>query len=302
MQKVCDTQLQQRLEAYIVEMGGQRRAADSIGYSEAVISTYRRGKYVGDIAKLEGKLREIFGNLEQAASLYNIDDYVSTSISRRVYETVRVCHLKGGLAIECGDAGIGKTKAAQKYISDYPNSSIYVTVNPCLVSISAFLKLLCRHMKIPTGRKDDMWFDIESQLRGGRKVLIIDEAQHLPIKTIESIRAFFDCNPELGIVLIGNAETVTQRSGRNRESFAQIKNRTKMTEIRRTAQITGEDIKLLFPELLNHKKEIDFLHMVAQSEQAIRGAVNLFSNASDNENTTYDGLLAMARAMHIVVR
>lgn len=215
MGKVYDKSLQIRLEEYIAEFGdgGQRKAAAAIGYSEATISQYRNSKYPGDVSKLEARMREMFGNAADAAELSLPDDYVPTSISRSVYETIRICHLKGGLAIECGDAGIGKTRAAKKYTEDYPNSSIYVTVNPCLVTIAAFLKLLCRQLKIPSGRKDDMWMAIESHLHGGRKVLIIDEAQHLPIKTIEAIRAFYDSNPELGIIMIGNAETVTHGGG-----------------------------------------------------------------------------------------
>lgn len=301
MAKAFNADLQHRLEEYIAEAGSQEKAAALIGYSAATLSTYRKGVYNGDVDKLETRLREMFTVEEAAEELHAVSpDYVPTSISQKVYETIRICHLKGGLAIECGDAGIGKTKAAEKYTADYPNSTIYITVNPCFTSLSSFLKLLCRRLRISTGRKDDMWLDIDSYLRGGRKVLIVDEAQHLPIKTIDSIRSFFDSNPTLGIIFIGNAETVACRGGRVRESYSQIRNRTKLTEIRHTTQVTREDIKMLFPALSDARKEIDFLHVVAQSEQGIRGAVNLYSNAVDNDNTTYDGLLAMARAMRII--
>lgn len=301
MAKTYDPELQQVLEAYITKVGGQRIAADRIGYSAATISTYRKGTYDGDVEKLEGKLRELFAINEAAATMYTAPDYVPTSISSRVYETIRICHLKGGLAIECGDAGIGKTKAATKYAADYPNSAIYMTVNPCFTSLSSFLKLLCRRLRIPTGRKDDMWLEVDAALRGERKVLIVDEAQHLTIKTIDSIRSFFDSNPELGIILIGNAETVTSQGGRARESCSQIRNRTKLTEIRHTTQITLDDVRMLFPALDGRQKELELLHVIAQSEQGVRGAVNLYSNAVDNENVSYDGLLAMARAMRIVL-
>jgi DNA transposition AAA+ family ATPase len=249
---------------------------------------------------METRLREIFANQDQAQTLHSSPGFVLTSISRQVYDTIRICHLKGGLAIECGDAGIGKTKAAEKYAEDYPNSSILISVNPCFTSITAFLKFLCRRLKVSAGRKDDMWLEIDGQLRGGKKVLIIDEAQHLPVKTIDTIRSFFDSNPDLGIILIGNAETVSNR-GRTRESFAQIKNRTKFTEIRHTTHITKADMKLLFPALATQDKELELLHVIAQSEQGVRGAVNLYGNALDNEDTSYEGLLAMAKEMKIVI-
>lgn len=298
MEKKHNPDLQAKLEAYIAEAGSQQKAAEAIGYSTGALSTYRKGTYKGDVDKLETRLRELFAVKEDAEELYTSPDYVPTSISQGVYATIRMCHLKGGLANECGDAGIGKTKAALKYVADYPNTAIYVSVNPCLSSVTAFLKLLCRQLKLPMGRKDDMWLSVLDYLQGGRKVLIIDEAQHLPIKTVEAIRAFSDSCPETGIAMIGNPETITV--GRNRPAFAQIRNRTKLINIRHTTQITKADIELLFPGLAGHKEEIALLHTIAQSEQGVRGAANLYSNAVDNENTTYQGLLAMAKAMKII--
>ena len=140
--KKFDKRLQGQLEEFIKQNGGQRKAAEILGYSDAVISTYRSSKYTGDVEKVENRLREIFDNKSAAETLHQggvfTPDYVKTSISSGVYDTIRICHLKGGLAIECGDAGIGKTKAAKQYLKDYPNSSIYVTVNPCLVTIPSF--------------------------------------------------------------------------------------------------------------------------------------------------------------------
>lgn len=162
------------------------------------------------------------------------------------------------------------------------------------------MKLLCKTFRLPIGRKDDMWLELDEHLAGSKKVIIIDEAQHLPIKTIESIRALFDSNPDLGIIFIGNVETVTNCSKPGKASFAQINNRRRLTEIRHTTQIKKDDILLLCPALAGHDKEIEFLHVVAQSEQGVRGAMNLYSNALDNGNTTYDGLLAMAKAMKMI--
>ena len=53
--------------------------------------------------------------------------------------------------------------------------------------------------------------------------------------------------------------------------------------------------------MIFQEKEIDFLHRITQTEQALRGAINLFSNAYDNENITYEVLVAMAKFMDIVI-
>lgn len=126
-------------------------------------------------------------------------------------------------------------------------------------------------------------------------MLIIDESQHLPIKTIETIRSFSDSNSELGVCLIGNLESLCNNG---KGGYAQNRNRTKLTNTRHTSNITLDDIRLLFPDA--DKKCVEFLHKITQTEQAVRGASNLYSNAADNQNTSYEGLLAMARATKVL--
>ena len=299
-------ELQSKLKEYIKNECGssQNKAAQALGWSSAYISQYLNNKFKGDLTTFENSLTEKFNNRDAAENLKSAavsGQYQPTSISEAVYETIRLCHLKGGLAIECGDAGIGKTMACKKYANDYPASAIYVTVNPCLVTLNAFLKLLCKTMKVTsTGRKDEMWLRLSDCFAGERKVLIIDEAQHLPIKTIEAIRAFFDSNQLLGICLVGNIETVTN-TGRSKEAFAQIRNRTKLTEVRHTSAIKTKDIQLLFPALAADEKATKLILCIARSEQGIRGAGNVFSNAVDNGNISYEGLFSMAKAMRLNV-
>lgn len=300
-----NTELQQQLRNYIEELGSQNKASTALGMSTATISTYLSSSYKGNIQKVEKRLEEVFKNKAAAENLKSASvtgKYKPTSISKSVYETIRLCHLKGGLAIDCGDAGVGKTMACRKYEEDYPGSAIYVSVNPCLVTLSAFLKLLCRTLKIsvPNYRKDEMWIRLSDQFAGERKVLIIDEAQHLPIKTIEAIRAFFDSNPKLGICLVGNIETYTN-TGKSKDAFAQIRNRTKFTEIRHTTDVTYNDIILLFPALEKDEQAVKFVLGIARSEQCIRGAENLYSYAVDNGDISYGGLVAIAKEMKLKV-
>ena len=145
-----------------------------------------------------------------------------------------------------------------------------------------------------------MWLNIINKLADGM-VLIFDEAQHLPIKTIETLRSFSDYfrdrGQTLGIMFIGNNETVRRLGSNKKAEFAQISNRTKQTRVCTVKKIKRDDIMLLFPILAdNHMDaEIDFLWQIAQTQQAIRGAVNLFSNAYDNGKYDLRGLVAMAK-------
>lgn len=294
--------LQAKLRELVEEAGSQSKAAGLLHRSNATISTYLNNRYEGDVKGFEAMLTEFFATREAAQNLNSAQvitgEYVETSISMDVYTIIRLAHLKGGLYTACGDAGVGKTMACRQYVRDYP-SAVYVTVNPSLATSRAFLKLLCRKLRLQQGCKDDMWMRVCEYFAGGQKVLVIDEAQHLPIKTIEDIRALYDSNPQLGICFVGNIETVTRTGGKGLDAFAQLRNRTKLTGIYHTTQIKLDDIRLLFPRLAGDNEAIKVLYTIARSDQAIRGATNVYGNALDDGDVSAAALIETARDMKI---
>lgn len=161
------------------------------------------------------------------------------------------------------------------------------------------LKIIANRIGASVERsRDELWFAIAKKLSDGM-ILIFDEAQHLTLKDIEVLRSFSDYfndkGQTLGICFIGNLDTFAQ-IGSQKAEFAQISNRTKLRMIYSKSQIQREDIIKLLPilEQKNMEQEIDFLHKIAQTPQALRGVINIFSNAYDNKNYSYNGLIAAA--------
>jgi hypothetical protein len=76
-----------------------------------------------------------------------------------------------------------------------------------------------------------------------------------------------------------------------------------MNRLYSTREVKAEDVKALFPKLAEdgQKKEASFLHGICQSKWGIRGAVNVYNNAVNNEDISYTGLYSMARNMGIGV-
>ena len=295
-----------RVDELAEQTGSQNKACALLGISPATVSTIKKGTYKGNVEAIFNKLSEYFGIKEQAQQTYEEVAYAETYISAQVYDILRICQVKGGLAIACGDAGIGKTKACKQYIKEHPANSILITINPCLTSIKAILKLIADRVGAAAEKsRDELWLAITNKLSDGM-LLIFDEAQHLTLKTIEVLRSFSDYFADrgqtLGIAFVGNIETVN-RLGSKKAEFAQISNRTKQKTVYTTHQIKREDIIKLFPILnAEHKDaEIDLLWKISQTPQALRGTINLFSNAYDNENYTYSGLVAMAKHMNMTV-
>lgn len=300
-------ELLDKVEALKKEKGlSQNAVGQLIGVSGTALSQIRNSKYNANPQKIFDVLEQYFGVKEKAKLTYSEVGYAPTSISEQIYDIISVCQVKGGLSVACGDAGIGKTKASQKFVSDNPSNSFLITINPCLTNTKSLLKTIADCINAGQEKSvNELWLSIANKLSDGT-VLIFDESQHLTTKEIEILRSFSDYfndrGQTLGICFIGNLETVT-RMGAKKAEFAQIANRTKQRKIYRNTEIQRNDICKLFPilEAENMNAEIDFLLKVSRTSQALRGAINLFSNAYDNENYTYAGLVAMAHFMDMEV-
>ena len=262
-----------------------------IGISDSSYSAIKSGTYNGDVDKQMKKVIEYFETKQAAAEIY-------------VYKIIRNCQLQGGLAIACGDAGIGKTQACRQYYREHGTNCTYITVNPCIKSSKSVLELIGSKLNVSSGSVSRLWLEISSKLSDGM-VIIVDEAQHLTRNAIDTLRSLCDCFDEkgqtLGICFVGNETTVSRLGGKQKAEFAQIRNRTKNTRFYSVKQIKKSDIEMLFPDIREDAAAVEFLLRIAQSPQAIRGAVNLYSNALDNGNVTAKGLSAIAKYMDMAV-
>ncbi len=280
----------------------QNEVGKLLGISGTALSQIKSGKYPADPQKIFETISNYFGVKEKSKLTYTEVKYAPTSISRSIYDIISICQIKGGLAVVGGDAGIGKTKTAQKFVEDHPTNSILITVNQCFSSIKSLLKIIAERLGASSAKsRDELWLSIVRKLSDGM-ILIFDEAQHIPAKCIDLLRSFSDHfndrGQTLGICFIGNLDTVSC-IGSRRTEFAQIANRTKLYRTFFASRIQRDDIKLLLPilEVENKDAEIDFLYQIAKTPDALRGVINIFSNAYDNDNYSYEGLVAAAKFM-----
>lgn len=292
----------EQFDELVTRVGSQNKACNLIGISAAIVSGLRSGSYRGDEDKQFEKLMAYFQVKEEAKDSYKSEDYVPTSISEDVYQYIRNCQNKGGLMAISGDAGVGKTRAIRHFCENNKLNSVWITANPCLNTVKPVLKALSKVLNVNARTNDDMYLGIQDKLKDGM-VIIFDEAQHLSLKVIETLRGFSDYFADrgqtLGICFIGNSTTISKFGGKQDAVFEQIANRTIQRPIFNTKQIKKSDIELLFPLLLGKDMEIEFLLGIAQTKQAIRGAMHLFSNAYDNGDISYEGLVKMAKHMNM---
>ncbi len=225
-------------------------------------------------------------------------------MSEDVYKLIQFCHFEKGMVVAHGDAGIGKTKGAEKYYKENPSSTIYLQATPSSGTLGNILKLLARALKINERLgKLDLILSIRERLEGSNKVIIIDEAQHLKLGALEEIRTLSDPNDitgtsGTGIVLIGNTEVYSKMLGKQEAKFAQLFSRIRLNKYYTTKKVKKEDIKMLFPKL-EDKEALNFLHGISRTKWGIRGAVNVYNNAVSSDDVSSNGLKNMAINMGI---
>ena len=310
--KTYNAALQAQLDAYLSEQSGlpQSKAAAMIGVSPTALSQYRNSKYPGDVEAVESKIEEFLRTRSAAAQAeaekapYLSAGYVPTSVSEDVYKAIQYCQLERGIVVLHGDAGVGKTKGAEKFLRENPSSTVYISMTPSTASLNGVCRALAKALKIGgKHNRMDMMEEVRTRLAGTNKVVIVDEAQHLKLPAIEELRSLSDPDiatgtPGNGVCLIGNSEVYDRIRGKAQAEFAQIFTRVKMPRQYRSSRITKEDVRSLFPAV-NDEKELAVLLGVARSVYSIRTAQDIYMKAVELNDTSCEGLRRVAKALQV---
>ena len=227
MEKRYSKELQERTRAYIEAGTSQAELSRRLGMNNSSsLSRWLNSSYNGDVEKIEKALEEYFRAqeaaeeiAEKAAPYRPAGDYVPTSISEDVFQSIRYCQLHRCVTVLHGDAGVGKTKGAEKFLRENPSSTVYISMTPGTASLNGVYRALAKALKIGGKRnRMDMMEEVRARLAGTNKVVIVDEAQHLKLPrqyrssriTKEDVRSLFPAvsdEKELA-VLLGVARSV----------------------------------------------------------------------------------------------
>jgi len=217
-------QLQHQLKLLMEERGvSGNRVAAAVGVSPAVISGWLKDSYSGDAARID-ELVSVF--LEKEKEKSAIGDkklaFVQTSGAKRIFEALRMCHIEGELGVVYGDAGCGKTRAVKEYSKRYKDALLIEAD----LGFSAKILFKELHQRLGfdgKGNIHDMFEDCCQKLNDTGRLLIIDEAEHLPYRALELLRRLFD-KAGIGVALVGMPRLVFNLRGRRGE-FAQLYSR-----------------------------------------------------------------------------
>lgn len=220
------TDIREQLKTHIESGTSQTAVAKAIGISASALSTWLKGLYKGDSDLLETKLSKYLElQAERAESR-------SSATARALVKTKTFMIANGFLhraAVKChfgllyGPSGIGKTTAIKAFVQENQGIAILIEADRGYTARTVFLEL-CGVLNLDTkGSVHDLLMRVVERLSGSQRLIIIDEAEHLPYGALELIRRVRD-KAKIGIVLVGMPRLERNIKG-DPNHFAQLENR-----------------------------------------------------------------------------
>lgn len=278
--------------------GGQSKVAKMLSISSATISTICNGTYAAKGDDMMLKLEEYFLTKQTAARMHKGASYKPLTISENILKELEYCQLKGKITCITGDAGIGKTMAATRYMEMHPTSTISITGVSGFKSVRMLMEMLCDAIGIEYKGQYATRKRIAEKLHDGM-LIICDEAQFFTMAQIEHLRGYMDMMHDngqtLGIALLGNLKTTDKFDSTSNTALDQLSSRTRRS-IHHATEVQRADIEMLFPEVTDSAASVDFLLKTAREKGiSLRNTCELYSVAADNGNVSYGCLRAAAK-------
>ena len=201
-----------KTKAFLKENGlTQATLARSLSISSAMISTYLKGNYTGDIKKLEANLSNYISNYTIKQN--NADSkIVKTSNLLLSHFIIDELIVSKGMGAIYGNAGCGKTTMIKAYTQNHPEAIMIETI-PAM-NIRSVLEEIAHKIDVaPSKSTTTMVMDIAKAFKIRDAVLIIDEAENLSTNTLEAIRRIWDFS-KVPTVLVGTYALLGNLKGR----------------------------------------------------------------------------------------
>lgn len=212
--------LQQKLAEFKAKSGmNQTMLARGIGVSPASISMYLNNNYAEKGGKYETIEPKIEAFLEVQESKAQREElvlgFVSTKTTRRISEVMRDAHEAGDTVVIYGQAGLGKTQAVKNYCEKNP-AAILIEANPSFTALVLMRKLAAAAKVSTVGSLNDLFESVSDRLRDSGRLIVVDEAENLPLRALEIIRRLHD-DTGCGLVLSGMPRPVANLRGKHGE-------------------------------------------------------------------------------------
>lgn len=256
----------------------QAQIAKECGFSGGALSSYFKGTYKGDNEKLEVALQSwLDGQTKKTATFVSAPDFVDTPTAAKIFADFDFVKMFGKMGVVYGASGVGKTQAARQYTK--ANNNVWmITARPSICTINEVLYEMALELGISDApkRAGKLSRMLKIKLAGTRGLMIIDEADHLPLKVLEELRILQE-DSEIGFMLIGNDKVYTQMQGgfNQRHEFARLWSRNaKRQSVQKNSKKDIDAVASAWGLELSDSKLMTALYSIGQGAGSLRALTN----------------------------
>lgn len=194
----------------------QTQVARAIGKSPAVINQYIQGKYTGDIRSIDELISGFISRENEKEKSRRITaSYIPTLTSRKGMEVIRLAHLDGEINVIYGDAGLGKTMMLREYAATH-REAILLEADPGYTARTVLEELCSRLGLNKRGNMHELSEACIAALSDSGRLLMVDEAENLPYRALETLRRIHD-KAGIGVILAGMPRLIINLKGKRGE-------------------------------------------------------------------------------------
>lgn len=258
----------QQLKQYIENKGiSQTQVAKAMGIGKSTLNNYLKNKYTGDVAGVDEKAKAYLQLQAEREKIKKLNvPFVETESAEQALNFLALTHHFGEMGIFYGGAGTGKTTVLKEYARRSPSC---VLIEPDTgYTAKVLLQEICRKLgQSDKGNMHDMTERIVDVLRDSGRILMIDEAELLPLRALESVRRIQD-KSQCGVVLAGMPKLLINLRGANMELkqlFSRVSMRHEFGEM-----IAESDLQMIAAAILPQHDEAFLSKLVETSKGNVR--------------------------------
>jgi DNA transposition AAA+ family ATPase len=218
-------QLQNEFKQFLAEnpKWSLTKVAKKIGKSVATLSQWKSGKYAGDVSAINKSIEAFLEGQAQVGTIPREDfEFVETEIMRQIKKAAQMCEFGNQMRIMVGRSGIGKTTGLRKYVEQ--KSGVILVEAYQGITKKKFVEKLARAAGYaPSTSFAETLEDLFTNLKDSERLIIIDEAEHLPVAALDAVRRIHDFT-NCGVLLIGVGRLLNLLS-MNQKDYGYIYNR-----------------------------------------------------------------------------
>ena len=216
-------QIINQLNEYMTRTGAsQTKVAKALGISSATLSYFLKGTYTGDTEAICEKAKDFLETEAEREKFRSNSGIVQTKPFKTIQTFCDLVLKHQIIGMLTGDAGCGKTTAIKDFSKVHP--SVILIEADHGYTAKALFDELCTELGLDDrGSLHQKLVRIVNKLKDSGRLIIVDEAEHLPYRALELIRRVHD-KAGVGIALCGMPRLEKNVQG-DRNHYAQLNSR-----------------------------------------------------------------------------